>query len=71
MGCRVCHVHGARPPSTIRRGKAHWNFKTGKATKAQREKDRQMAIELRQIEDISFALGIACGSRWVGRKPKA
>ncbi len=67
----VCYVHGARRPETIRREQNHWNFKTGQATKAQREKDRQMAIELRQIEDISFALGIASGNRWVGRKPKA
>lgn len=66
----VCYVHGARRPETIRRGKAHWNFKTGKATKSQREKDRHMAIELRQIEDVSFALGLATGPRWVGRKPK-
>ena len=71
MGCRVCQVHGARPPSTIRRGRAHWNFKTGKATQAQREKDRQMAIELRNLEALSFALGIAVGPKWLGRKPRA
>lgn len=29
-----------------------------------------MAIELRQMEDVSFALGLATGPRWVGRKPK-
>lgn len=66
----VCYVHGARRPESIRREQNHWNFKTGQATKARREKDRQKAIELRQIEAISFALGLASGPRWVGRKPK-
>ena len=70
MACRVCHVHGARAPSTIRWGKDHWNFKTGEATKVQREKDRQMAIELRNLEALSFALGLAVGPKWRGRKPR-
>jgi hypothetical protein len=69
MGFRVCHVHGARRSSTIRREQNHWNFKTGQATKAQREKDRQMAIELRNLEALSFALGLAVGPKWKGRKP--
>jgi hypothetical protein len=71
MGCRVCHVHGARLPSTIRRGKAHWAYKDGLATKQKREQDRLMAIELRLLEDVAFHLGLASGSRWVGRKPRA
>ena len=66
----VCYVHGARRPETIRRGKAHWNFKTGEATKVQREKDRQTAIELRNLEALSFALGLAGGPKWRGRKPR-
>jgi len=44
---------------------------TGKATKVQREKDRLMAIELRQLEDALYDLGLASGRRWVGCKPKA
>jgi hypothetical protein len=68
--CGVCYVHGARRPETIRRGKAHWAYKDGSATKQKREQDRLMSIELRQLEDVSFALGIASGPRWVGRKPK-
>ena len=65
----VCFVHGARRPSSILSGEFHWNFKTGKTTKAQREKDRQKAIELRNLEALSFALGLANGPRWRGRKP--
>lgn len=69
MGCRVCHVHGARSQSTIRREETHWAYKDGTATKAQRDKNRQMAIEIRNLEELSFALGLASGKRWVGRKP--
>lgn len=65
----VCYVHGARRPETIRREQNHWNFKTGQATKVQREKDRQTAIELRNLEALSFALGLAVGPKWRGRKP--
>lgn len=70
FGCRVCYVHGARRPETVPRGRAHWAYKDGRATKEQREKDRKKAIELRLLEEISFALGLASGERWIGRKPK-
>jgi hypothetical protein len=67
----VCYVHGARRPETIRCEQNHWNFKTGQTTKAQRAKDHQMAIELRNLEALSFALGLAVGPKWLGRKPRA
>lgn len=70
MDCRVCHVHGARPSSTTRRGKAHWAYKDGLATKQKRALDRQMSIDLRLLEDAAFRLGLASGKRWVGRKPR-
>jgi hypothetical protein len=67
----VCYVHGARRASSIPQGNSHWNFKTGQATKAKRDMDRQMAINMRLLEDAAFRLGLASGNRWVGRKPHA
>jgi len=69
-GSGVCYVHGARRPETIRRGKSHWAYKDGLATKQKREQDRRMAVELRLLEDAAFRLGLASGKRWVGRKPR-
>jgi hypothetical protein len=47
----------------------HWNYQHGRETKKSKAERSAMLAELRKIEAISFALGIASGSRWAGRKP--
>jgi hypothetical protein len=68
---RVCRMHGARRPGTIRRGANHPQHRHGRETlEAKAERSRGLA-ELRDLEALSFALGLASGGRWRGRKPKA
>jgi hypothetical protein len=67
----VCYVHGARRPEIIRRGESHPKYRHGEETlEAKAERSRQLA-ELRALEALSFAYGLATGPRWRGRKPKA
>lgn len=62
-------MHGARQTHTIKRGAAHPNYKHGQETQeAKAERSRRLA-ELRELEALSFALGLATGPRWSGRKP--
>ena len=66
----VCRMHGARKPSTIRRGANHPAHKHGQETlEAKTERSMRLA-ELRGLEAMSFALGLATRSRWRGRKPR-
>jgi len=71
FGMAVCRYHGARRPETIRRGANHPQCRHGRETlEAKAERSRRLA-ELRELEALSFALGLASGGRWRGRKPKA
>ena len=66
----VCRMHGARRPGTIRRGEDHPAYQHGKETlEAKVERSRRLT-ELRELEELSFALGLVTGPRWRGRKPK-
>lgn len=70
-GMSVCRYHGARKPGTIRRGADHPQHRHGGETlDAKAERSKKLA-ELRELEALSFALGIASGPRWRGRKPRA
>jgi hypothetical protein len=65
----VCRYHGAREPETIMRGANHPQYRHGQETiKAKAERSQRLR-ELRELEALSFALGIAKGPKWRGRKP--
>ena len=68
-GMPVCRFHGARRPGTIKRGKDHPQYKTGKETLAAKAERSAKLTELRELETLSFELGLATGPRWRGRKP--
>jgi hypothetical protein len=63
-------MHGARKPETIKRGHAHPNYKNGQYSQVARAERSRKLAELRKIETLLFALGLAVGPRWRGRKPK-
>ena len=66
----VCRYHGARRPETVRRGANCPQYRHGRETlEAKAERSRGLA-ELRDLEALTFALGLAKGPRWRGRKPK-
>jgi len=67
----VCHYHGARKPETIKQGASHPQYRHGQETlEAKAERSKRLA-ELRNLEALSFALGLAVGPKWRGRKPRA
>jgi len=69
-GSAACRYHGARRQETVRRGANHPQYRHGGETLgAKAERSRGLA-ELRDLEALSFALGLAAGARWRGRKPK-
>ena len=71
-GGRVCTSHGYRPRETFRSGPDHWNFQAKGQTRLDRAEQSLRLDEIRQLEAISFGLGlVAPGSkRWPGRKPR-
>ena len=66
---KVCRYHGARKPETIMRGANHPQYRHGGETLAAKAERRQRLGELRELEALSFAMGLAAGPRWRGRKP--
>lgn len=68
-GMKVCRVHGARRPGTIKRGEAHPNFKTGTETLEAKALRSERLVQLRDIEASMIQLGALVGPRWRGRKP--
>lgn len=69
FGMEVCRYHGARRRETIKRGADHPQHKHGGETlEAKVARSRKLA-ELRELEELSFVLGLARGARWRGRKP--
>ena len=70
FGMSVCRYHGARRPATVKRGANHPQYRHGGETlEVKAERSRRLA-ELWELEALSFALGLASGPRWRGRKPK-
>ena len=65
----VCRYHGAREPETIMRGANHPQYRHGQETLQAKAERSQRFAELRNLEALSFALGLATGPRWRGRKP--
>ena len=68
-GMSVCRYHGARKPETIMRGANHPQHKKGLETLEAKAERSQRLCELRELEALAFAMGIASGHRWRGRKP--
>lgn len=71
FGIPVCRYHGARKPETVRRGASHPQYRHGGETlEAKAERSKKLA-ELRELEALSFALGLVPERtpRWRGRKP--
>lgn len=68
-GCRTCRFHGARRPSSIKRGADHPGFKHGESTTEAREAYSEASARLRELEEMGFKSGLLVGSRTVGRKP--
>ena len=66
---KVCRYHGARKPETIMRGANHPQHKHGQETLEAKAGRSQRLAELRNLEALSFALGMAVGPKWRGRKP--
>ena len=65
----VCRYHGARKPETIMRGANHPQHRHGGETLAAKAERSHRLGELRELEALTFALGLAAGPRWRGRKP--
>jgi hypothetical protein len=69
-GMSVCRAYGARKPETIKRGADHPQYRHGGETReAKAERSKKLA-ELRELAALSFALGLASGPKWRGRKPR-
>ena len=69
-GCKTCRYHGARRPSSIKRGASHPQYRNGQETLEAKAKRSELLGELRELEALSFSLGFAAGPKWRGRKPK-
>lgn len=70
FGMKVCRYHGAKRPETVNRGGRHWNYQHGEETLEGKAERSARLRELRELEALSFAFGIASGPRWRGRKPR-
>jgi len=70
-GMAVCRYHGARRTETIMRGANHPQHRHGRETIEVKAERSQRLCELRELEALSFALGLAVGPKWPGRKPAA
>ncbi len=66
---RVCRMHGAREKNTVLKGKDHPNYRHGEQTHASKKYRHDMALELAELEEIGFAIGMLKGNRTRGRKP--
>ena len=62
-------MHGARRSETVRRGANHLQYRHGEETLGAKAERSRGLVELRELEALSFALGLAKGPRWRGRKP--
>ena len=68
-GMKVCRYHGARKPETVKRGASHPHYTHGQETLEVKAERSMKLLELRQLEALSFTLGLTTGARWRGRKP--
>ena len=69
-GMKVCKFHGARRPSSIKRGAAHPGYRHGAETLEAKAERSAMLAQLRDLEAEMALVGIFDGPRWRGKKPK-
>ena len=67
-GMNACRYHGAKKPEAIKRGASHPQYRHGQETLEAKAERSQRLAELRELEALSFALGLAVGPKWRGRK---
>jgi hypothetical protein len=67
-GMPVCRFHGAH--KKILKGKDHPNYRHGKQMQATREKNHALSLQLAELEEVGFAIGLLQGNRTRGRKAK-
>jgi hypothetical protein len=67
----VCRMHGPRR-CAYPTGAASPNYRHGRATKVARETDLQISLLLRDLEELSYVIGLVPEGtpRWRGRKPR-
>ena len=68
-GCKTCRFHGARRKETIKRGRAHPQFRHGRETVEARQRRVEGMTRIRRIVDIAVAAGFIRG-RIPGRRPR-
>lgn len=69
-GMTVCKFHGARRPSSIKRGADHPGYRHGKETLPAKAERSALLTELRKLEVEMALVGLLEGPRWRGSKPK-
>lgn len=69
FGMNVCRSHGARKPETIKSGTGHPQYQHGGETLEAKAVRSKKLAELHELEALSYALELASGPRWRGRKP--
>lgn len=71
-GMTVCRYHGARKPEAIGKGANHPQYRHGKETLETKAERSKFLAELREIEALSLAYGLAPAGtpRWWGSKPR-
>jgi len=64
----VCKFHGARRPSSIKRGADHPGYRHGQETLEAKAERSAKLTELRDLESEMAKLGVLEGPRWRGKK---
>lgn len=67
-GQKTCRFHGAH--KTVASGRAHGMYKTGEYTKESKQRDRESAKRLLELEAMAFGASLVNGNRTRGRRPK-
>ena len=70
-GMKVCKFHGARRPSSIKRGADHPGNRHGQETLPAKAERSAKLVQLRDLEAEMALVGVLKGPRWRGRKPGA
>jgi hypothetical protein len=67
---KVCRMHGARRPESIRRGEAHPNYQHGEETLEAKAERSATLTRLRHLENVMHQFGMTTAARTPGRKPR-
>jgi hypothetical protein len=57
-GCSSCRYHGARRPTSIRKGKDHPQYKHGSYSGETKKEYREARVRLRTLEDLAHSVGM-------------